>query len=620
MPEAMRALLTIETGQAIPKVWDLPLDRPSTLGRNHNNTIVLQDEHASRWHAEIVYEDDHWYIRDLGTLNGTKLNGERIEQQALLSSGQVISIGNTRLRFTLELDAQDEGRAASSEERAAGQTAQLARRPSSHVPPPAELSKTVLCADELTPLCQFMAASVEETDPRALVRRALQMIHRQTGASVTGFLSLDEAEPLPKMVLPESARVDVHLSRQLTQQVQRAGRAVWLGSKADDIPESESLLSFKDALCLPLRAGETALGAVHVYKTGKLFTERDVRFCQVLTGHLASSLHLLRVRRKLEAENSRLRVHAQVADQLVGESPAMLHLRQLISRVAVRNATVLVLGESGVGKELVALAIHRQSARHEGPLVVVNGAAIAPTLLESELFGHCEGAFSGAKRDHPGLFQQADEGTLFLDEVGELSLECQAKLLRVLEGKGFRPVGATAEVQADVRIVAATNRNLQEEAKTGKFRNDLYFRLAGIQIAVPPLRQHAEDIPALVDYFLGKLAVEWGRQVKLTAAALRRLQEYSWPGNVRQLRSVLENAVALCEKDTLDPDDLMLPLTGSSSGQPPSLNLEELEAWAIRQALRETHGNRSQAAKLLGVARDTLINKIKKYKIEKDEE
>jgi transcriptional regulator with GAF, ATPase, and Fis domain len=611
----MRALLTIETGQGLPKIWELPLDQPITLGRNQNNTIVVQDEHASRWHAEIIHQDSSWFLRDLGTLNGTKLNGERIQQQVPLANGQVISIGNTRLRFAVDEDEVPAPKTAAQDPRPSPpdlRTANLG-------PSPAELNQTLLCADELTPLCQFMTASLEETDPRALIRRALQTIHRQTGAAITGFLSLDHEDPLPKIVLPETARVDIHLSRQLTQAVQRQGQAVWLGAQADEMPESESLLSFKDALCLPLRAGDSPVGAIHVYRTGKLFTERDLRFCEVLAGHLAKSLLLLRVRRKLEAENSRLRVHAPIADQLIGDSPALTQLRQLIGRIAVRPTTVLVVGESGVGKELVALALHKNSPRREAPLVVVNCAAIAPTLLESELFGHCEGAFSGAKRDHPGLFQQADEGTLFLDEVGEMSLECQAKLLRVLEGKGFRPVGATSEVHVDVRIVAATNRDLQEEVKAGKFRHDLYFRLGGIQIAVPPLRQHVEDIPPLVDYFLTRLAVEWGRQVSLTDAALRRLQEYTWPGNVRQLRSVLENAVALSEADELGPEDLLLP-AGAAANQPPSLNLEELEAWAIRQALRQTGSNRSQAARLLGIVRDTLINKIKKYGIEKDEE
>jgi Nif-specific regulatory protein len=420
------------------------------------------------------------------------------------------------------------------------------------------------------------------------------------------------------MVLPKLARVDIHLSRRLTKEVEKQGKTVWLGTQPDALAESESLLFCKDALCVPLLAGETPLGALHVYKSGKLFAEREVRFCEVLAGHLANSLHLLRVRRTLEAENSRLRHHSTVADQLIGSSPQMEALRQRIARLAPRPCTVLIVGESGVGKELVALALHRQSSRREGPLVSVNCAAIAPTLLESELFGHCKGAFSSADRNHPGLFQQADEGTLFLDEVGEMALECQTKLLRVLETKSFRPVGGTAEVQVNVRTVAATNRNLEQEVATGRFRGDLFYRLQGIQIQVPPLREHLEDLGDLVDFFLRKLALEMGRTVRLTEAALQRLREYSWPGNVRQLRSVLENAVASGEKDILEPEDLAF-MAGRSSSEPPCLNLEQLECWAIRKALRQTGGNISQAAKVLGIVRDTLSSKMKKYGIDKED-
>jgi Nif-specific regulatory protein len=571
--------------------------------------IVLHDEHASRWHAEVFQEEGRWFIRDFGALNGTRVNGEPIAQQTPLENGQLIGIGKTSLRFTVEPGTD-----------VVPTTPEIASFPPRETPPPtpAELDQTVLRKDELTALCQFMAASLRETDPRALIQLALETVHHQTGASVTGFLNLDQDDPLPKLVLPKLARVDIHLSRHLTQQVQNEGRAVWLGSDPRWSKASESLLAFTDAICVPVRAGETPLGALHVYLSGKPFTEREKRFCEVLAGHLANSLHLLRVHRKLKAENSRLRVHSAVADQLVGTSSTMQKLRQRISRLATHSSTVLILGESGVGKELVAQALHRQSPRRDGPLVGVNCAAIAPTLLESELFGHCKGAFSGAVQDHPGLFQQADEGTLFLDEVGELSLECQAKLLRVIEGKGFRRVGGTADIQVDVRAIAATHRDLQSLVQAGRFRPDLFFRLQGLQIHVPPLREHIEDVAELVQYFLKKLAVEWGRQIKLSPASLERLQEYSWPGNVRQLRSVLENAVALSDTDTIEPDDLVLS-AGPSPTEPPSLNLEELESWAIRQALRRTGGNVSQAARMLGIVRDTLGSKMKKYGIKRDE-
>jgi DNA-binding NtrC family response regulator/pSer/pThr/pTyr-binding forkhead associated (FHA) protein len=606
----MRARLLIEEGIGTPTVCILDPSQPVTLGRNRSNTIVLVDGHASREHAMVFFENGRWLIRDIGTpLNGTKLNGMRIRQPTPLEDGQEIRIGDTRLRFSFETDKYK-----------ALPTPPVVTLTDPPAQPPglSEAVRTLLRLDELTALCTFMTASVEEADPRALIQRALQTVHQQTGATITGFLSLDAEDPLPKMVLPELARVDVHLSRHLTQRVQREGRPVWLGAQPAESPGSESLLSFKDALCLPLRVEGAALGAVHVYQCGHGFSERDLRFCEVLVEYLAKSLNLLRNRRTLEAENSRLRDHVPGGDHLIGDSPAMQQLRQLVTRVAARPSTVLITGESGVGKELVALALHRQSPRHQGPLVVVNCAAIAPSLVEAELFGYSKHAFTGADRDHPGLFEQADEGTLFLDEVGELSLDCQAKLLRVIEAKSFRPVGATAEVRVDVRILAATNRDLESEVKAGRFREDLYFRLRVIHIPVPPLREHAEDLPALVRHFLDKLAVECRHLVQLTPAALARLQAYAWPGNVRQLRAVLESAVVMSESNTLDAADLPLP-AATSAQQPPTLNLEELEAWAIRQALRQTGGNITQAAKLLGVVRDTLASKMKKYGVSRDD-
>jgi Nif-specific regulatory protein len=246
--------------------------------------------------------------------------------------------------------------------------------------------------------------------------------------------------------------------------------------------------------------------------------------------------------------------------------------------------------------------------------------------LEAELFGYKKGAFSGADRDHPGVFEQADEGTLFLDEVGELSLECQAKLLRVIEGKAFRPVGGTRDVRVDVRVIAATHRDLEADVKAGRFRQDLLFRLKVITLRVPPLRDHAEDVPELARFFLERLSVQCRRAFKLTPAAMRRLQAFSWPGNVRQLRAVLESAAVMSESDLIDADALPLghagddPLAAEAldSDMPTSLDIEEIETWAIRRALRQTQGNVSQAARVLGISRDTLHTKLKKKGIDRE--
>src|SRR5260370_25064637 len=247
-----------------------------------------------------------------------------------------------------------------------------------------------------------MCWAVEKNDAQTLISRALQIIHAQTKATAVGFLSFDPEEPLAKMVVPETHRVNLRLSRHLTQKAQAEGKCVWLQSgPRPDQPTSESLLGFTDAMCFPLRAEGGVFGAVHVYKADVCFGDRDLRFCEVLTGHLADSLRLLRLRRTLEAENSRLRRHAPVSEQIIGYSAAIQELGQLISRAAPQPFTVLIMGESGAGKELVALALHRQSSRRDRPLVVLNCAAIAPTLIEAELIVYPKRPFTSAARDHP---------------------------------------------------------------------------------------------------------------------------------------------------------------------------------------------------------------------------
>jgi DNA-binding NtrC family response regulator len=616
--------LTVESGLASPRVCDLDDGAIVSLGRNRDSTIVLQDRHASRRHARVFCTNGIWHIADQETTNGTRLNGAPVFGEMRLLDGQVITIGDVRVRFTLARSAQEPTRAPVV-------NAFPADEPDLVAAPALDCGEaTLFQADELTALFGFMNGSLTEATPRGLVTLALQASLRQTDADQAGFLSLDADNPELRLVLPAQSRVDFHLSHQLTQLVLRGGRSVWLGGPQANVPQSDSLSDFHDAVCVPLRASpppgasaiEAPLGALHVYKKFRPFTDRQVRFMEVLAGSLAATLNVLRARCALEADNSRLRVHAAAAgDDLIGSSPAMEQLRHQIRRLADGPCTVLVFGESGVGKELVALALHRQSARHRGPLVTVNCAAISGNMAESELFGHVRGAFTGATRDHPGFFAQADMGTLFLDELGELSPDMQAKLLRAIETKNFRPVGARADARADVRILAATNRDLEQEVREGRFRRDLYFRLTS-RIVAPPLREHIEDVPELVAHFLSHLNKEYRKRVTLSEAALERLKAYPWPGNVRQLRSVLEGLVALAaEDDVIHAGDLHLAddLTAVASERPASLNLEDLEMWAIRQALAETNHNNTQAARLLGIHRDTLINKLKKYRLAREE-
>jgi Nif-specific regulatory protein len=285
--------------------------------------------------------------------------------------------------------------------------------------------------------------------------------------------------------------------------------------------------------------------------------------------------------------------------------------------VARATGCVLVRGESGSGKELVARAVHKSSARSDRPMLSVNCAAIPRDLMESQLFGHKKGSFTGADSDHAGLFQQAHTGTLFLDEVGEMTLDGQAKLLRILEGHPFLPVGGTKEVTVDVRVIAATNRDLADFVRDGRFREDLYYRLSVFELYIPPLRDRGSDIELLVNYFLDHFRRQHGRPgLTLAPEARQKLLAYSWPGNVRQLRNVIDSAVVMSEENVIQPGDLGLRDAGGGE-ELESLSVEFWEKKLITEALKRTGGSIPDAAKLLGLGRATLYRKVDEYNVER---
>ncbi len=632
----MRARLTVESGDCIPNTLELVPGNTVIIGRSRDNSFVIRDDLVSRLHAKVYFEDGKWYVRDFG-LNGSKLASGKLEGAGELTEGAELTIGNTRFRFTVGTVLPPTAGITDATPNPLATAAQPALDPARmtrvtgtatrELPQPVTVPSdddTSLRLDELAALVKYMTAAIGSHDAQELIRLSLRTMLNQTSATFVGYLGLDPSDPMPKMVMPERVPVDVTLSKRLTEQVRNTRNRVWLfGDAAVGVSSAGSLASFTDAVCLPVGgyAGEP-LAAIHAYRTGRSFTERDVHFLEAVGGFLAPALETLRHRRKLEAENLRLRGSAPVADELIGDSSAMMNLRMQIGRAAPLPFTVLITGETGSGKELVALALHRHSPRANGPLVVVNCAAIAPTLLEAELFGYRKGAFAGADHDHPGMFEQADEGTLFLDEVADLSLECQAKLLRVIEGKSFRPVGGSREVNVDVRVVAATHRDLEAEVRANRFRQDLLFRLRVITVKAPPLREHAEDITELARFFLERISQQLRKPLRLSAAAERKLFAYSWPGNVRQLRAILESGAVMSDGEVIDSD--LLPLgpmpdavAAATADVPASLDIDDIETWAILRAMRQTAGNVSQAARVLGISRDTLHTKLKKKNIDR---
>jgi transcriptional regulator with PAS, ATPase and Fis domain len=302
---------------------------------------------------------------------------------------------------------------------------------------------------------------------------------------------------------------------------------------------------------------------------------------------------------------------------LIGNSVPMLHLYELIERVSLGTSPVLILGETGTGKELVARSIHFTGLRRDEVFVPVDCCALTPTLIESELFGHVRGAFTGAERSKSGLLQDAIGGTIFLDEIGELPMYLQTKLLRTLQEKEVRPVGSTERIPIDVRVIAATNRDLEAGVRAGTFRQDLFYRLNVVQITLPPLRERKMDIPLLVAYFLEKFSDPLLPVRAVSDEALRRLAAHDWPGNVRELQNAIERAVALSSHNVLIADDFeSIPGAAIRPGAVDTnelVPLAELERRAIMHALRETEGDKLAAARLLGIGKTTLYRKLKEY-------
>jgi DNA-binding NtrC family response regulator len=374
---------------------------------------------------------------------------------------------------------------------------------------------------------------------------------------------------------------------------------------------------------LVIVTGENGTGAVEAMKSGA--------FDYVQKGLSLEAIEM-KVQRAMEHQRLVVRLSSMTVPQadpsdrygLVGSSSAMRDIFKVIDKVAASNATVLIQGETGTGKERVAEAIHRNSPRHDAAFVCMNCASLPDNLLESELFGHEKGAFTGADQMRIGRFEMANDGTLFLDEVGNMSANTQAKVLRVIQNQEFERLGGSRTIKVDVRIIAATNINLEAAIKEGRFREDLFYRLNVVTVIVPSLRERVDDILPLAEHFLKRFARELRRRVTgFTAEAVKRLQEYRWPGNVRELENTIERAVLMCEGDAIRPVDLTLLDREHTLGMTPALavdllNLEQLEKTALLEALKRSNWIQKEAAKLLGVSSRVMNYKVHKHGITHD--
>ncbi len=657
------AYLVIRQGGRWTDVIRLIQGRRITIGRASTCQIVIHSERCSRQHAEIfpVQNGDAFVVRDLNSRNGTLVDQRRIEEDHLLCEGETVEIAGCQMTFVRKIaqafaggsgPALEPGRSTGDQETDSGHEKPTItrRQQQSEI---LQSQKTSVLRGSLNDstlgreLFRILFGLARCDSVESVAAASLQGIAEHLG-QISGAVLLSRnhaTEPIVDRqleVIATHQQIDRSYHRvpeMLAETVLQSNEAVLARNIRDDAifaaPDSRGQLSTTSTVCAPIRGSAGPVGLLHIYSSigsgQRELAAEDLEFIVAVAESVSLALRTVQRQQILndKLDETRRRVdqlRQQLHDQtkIVGNSAAIEGVKQSIQRVAPTQATVLVRGESGTGKELVAAAIHHLSERREAPFICLNCAALSPMLLESELFGHEKGAFTGATGRKIGKFEAADGGTLMLDEIGEMALEIQAKFLRVLEGHEFERVGGHQSLKTDVRVVAATNRDLQQAVRESRFRADLYFRLNVVEIYVPPLRQRDLDILHLAEFFLQRFSSRMARKISgFSATAKQRLLTYPWPGNVRELKNVIERAVVLSHAERIDAEDLVLSNIPVEQSQTESnarvlneselISLERLEQRHIVNVLRATEGNKSRAANILGIERSTLDRKIKKY-------
>ena len=662
--------LVIREGSKWTDVYRLNPGQVVTIGRAPTNQIVIKDDRCSRNHAEVFLSGGQWTLRDLHSRNGTLVGETPIVEDYPLKPGDHVFIGHSHMGFVNDLSKAFPDSSAvvkQNDETVVGFS-----------PPRMDENGDVLEPEEPTTIThrrgytrylqhdpnelpeegfpQFDRAYAKlyrldfelwkATDIKQIAEIGLNGLLEETEVAAGGVLLLPrDFQGHPKgsdlQISASSAPIGSSYHQASDFLIATAlgeGEAILARNVTDDSTigtrDSKGVIAATSIICAPIRSGTTVYGVIHLYSIDERnnLDPDDLEFSLAVAESIAVAITNMRGREELtenidqiKTENTLLREQLGVQSEIIGSSNAMQRVAQEISRAAPSRATVLIRGESGVGKELVARAIHYSSPRVDSPFVCLNCAALSESLLESELFGHEQGAFTGATERKMGKFEAADTGTLMLDEIGEMSPSVQAKFLRVLEGHPFERVGGTESIKVDVRVIAATNRDLEKEVSEGNFRRDLFFRLRVLEITVPALRKRPDDVNDLIHYFLRRFNEETSRKIRgFTPEASEQLKRYRWPGNVRELKNVIERAVVLSRGPYIDTEDLLLSrlsTAGDTAAQLPkdeqyeAKSLSEMERQHILATLLDTNWNKSQAAQILGIERSTLDRKIRRYEL-----
>jgi transcriptional regulator with GAF, ATPase, and Fis domain len=633
----MNPRLTCVSGPVQGTTFSLTLPEVS-IGRDPSNQLCISDPALSRRHCVLMEKADEFTISDLGSLNGTLVNGMTVDELQLRHGDQIV-VGSSVFVFLLEGEEESpERNSVDFTETKVSREPPLLLRPEDGFTPQSHNALTHLPQDsravrDLNALLKIASGIGGIRDLDSLQWQLLGLIFDVVPAERGAILLFERPEEFLSAVAWDRARGPGHpvpVSRSIVQRVVRDRVGLVANDVAGDeaLPRVETLMEsrIRSVLCVPISVTDRVLGAIYLdsQQPSDQFDESRLRVMTAIAGIAGLALDNVGHLEQLRKENQKLQAEMNLEHNMVGQSQSMRRVFELIRRVAPTDSTVLIQGESGTGKELVARAIHRNSPRAERPFIAINCAAIPDTLLESELFGHEKGAFTGANALKKGKVEVAEGGTLFLDEISELAPGLQAKLLRLLQEREIERVGGTRPVRLNIRVVAATNKNLAEAVKTSSFRNDLYHRLNVVAITIPALRERREDIPVLAAYLMAKASRKCKMRVKpLSAEATACLMNYDWPGNVRELENAVERALVLGSTDVILPDDLPDAIIEAGS-QASAFKTEyhgainDFKKQLVRQALFQAKGSYLEAAKSLGMHPNSLLRLIRKLDLKSD--
>ena len=626
----MRPRLLVTTGPLRDSTIPLP-DGEATLGRDPTNAVAVVDPSVSRKHCLLRREEDgRFQIKDLDSRNGTLVNGLAVKEQ-WLHHGDEIATGDSIFLFLVEEEERvPVTRVEFDDNHTAAETKVIHPKEVLYLQPDRllkELPATSEVARNLGALLKISRVVHAIRDLEELQAQLLDLIFEVVPASRGAILLAEggaqEFNSLYARTRQAGQAQLVRVSRTIACQVMKDDVAI-LGvdvPACDKLRDVESLAvsEVRSLMCVPLSVFQRVIGCIYLDSTNasSRFTEDHLQLLAAIAGISAIALDNARRQQWLEQENQRLTAEIRQEQSLIGEGDRMREIYQFLAKVAPSDSTVLIEGESGTGKELAARSLHRNSGRSNKPFVAINCAAIPETLLESDLFGHERGSFTGASTQKKGRLEVADGGVVFLDEIGELAPALQVKLLRVLQEREFERVGGTHPIKVDIRLIAATNRDLNEAVKAGDFRQDLYYRLAVVRLTMPALREHKEDIPMLTRHFVQKYAKRCKVKPKpVSREAMAALVNYEWPGNVRELENAMERALVMGSPEQV----LLEDLPESLLEQPPAAEItegnyhasvKELKKQLILNAVEQTRGNYMEAAAMLGVHANYLHRLIR---------